>query len=440
MSMPNPQSSFDPWEQVDEILARIVPPTFPDQDFPVVAFGAVGDGTTDCYDAFRRAIDACHAAGGGRVVVPAGEYLLDGPIYLKSGVNLHVEAKALIRFGANPEDYLVGDPAKGGCVLVRWEGTRCYNFSPLIYAYRERDIAVTGGGTIDGQAARFWHEWKKRQEPDKARLREMGAKGIPVEERIFGRGYHLRPSLFHPYECENVLVEGVCVKGSPFWTIHPVYCTNVTVRGLFIDAGTTNDDGCDPDSCRDVLVENCRIRTADDNIALKAGRDQDAWGGRPCENVVVRNCTLVYSRANGICIGSEMSGDVRNVFVENCTVHYAREGAVCVKSNTDRGGAVENLFVRDVKADRCGRLILLDTRYKGVDQHEYPSRYRNFHFERITCHEAEEAGIEAIGVDDDQIAEVRFEAITIRHAPQGAHIERGRNVELKEVHVGGESL
>src|SRR5262249_10123286 len=161
-----------------------------------------------------KAIAQCHEAGGGRVIVPAGTYLTNGPIHLASNVNLHLAEGATIRFGTNPTDYLPVVP-------VRWESTRCYNYSPLVYAYRQKNIAVTGQGRLDGQAQAFWGEWKNKQTADQDRLREMGASGVPPERRVFGGGHHLRPSLCEFYDCRDVLIEGVTLERSPFWTLHP---------------------------------------------------------------------------------------------------------------------------------------------------------------------------------------------------------------------------
>lgn len=437
MHLEHAQHLSDPWDRVEHILGRIVPPTFPNRDFNVTDYGPVGDGVTDSLPAFREAIAACHEAGGGRVVVPPGRYLLQGPIHLLSNVNLHIQAKATLVFGTNPDDYLVGDPDKGGGVLVRWEGTRCYNYSPLIYAYRQQNIAVTGGGTIDGQASSFWHQWKKIQEPHKQILRRMGAEGTPLEQRVFGRGYHLRPSLFQPYECENVLLQGVTIKESPFWTIHPTFCRNVVIRHVSVEPGTTNDDGCDPDSCRDVLIEHCRIHTADDNIAIKAGRDQDAWGGPACENVIIRHCTLIYSNANGICIGSELSGDVRSVFVENCLIHRARDGALNVKSNPDRGGVIGNFFVRNVVVEDCGNLVKLETTYKDVTDSPYPTQYRNFRFDGLMCHTSRQAGLESIALRAGQIQGVEFRDIQIQNAHQDSVFTGTEGLRIEDVTVNG---
>jgi polygalacturonase len=412
-----------------DILSRIRPPRFADRDFNVQRFGATGDGKADCRASFLKAIAECHAAGGGRVTVPAGTYLSNGSIHLASNVNLHVAEGATIRFGTNPADYL---PA----VLVRWESTRCHNYSPLIYAFQQENIGVTGTGTLDGQAQAFWGEWKAKQTPDQEALREMGAKGVAVEKRMFGEGHFLRPSLCEFYDCRNVLIEGVTLKRSPFWTMHPVFCTNVTVRGVHVQPGTTNDDGCDPDSCRDVLIEDCEFDTADDNVSIKAGRDQDGWDGRPCKNIVVRRCRGIRSDANAYTIGSEVSGGVRNVYILDSSSGTAKS-ILYVKSNSDRGGAVENLWVRGIRAETADICIQLQTDYKGVTGRPYPSQYRNFHFEDVQCRKARRAGINSIGVAAKPIEEVYFKDITIESAGAGLQIAETRKIEVTNVRING---
>ncbi|HEY1493144.1 MAG TPA: glycoside hydrolase family 28 protein, partial [Candidatus Solibacter sp.] len=407
------------------------PPRFPDRAFDVMAYGATADGKTDCRAAFTQAIAECHKSGG-KVEVPAGSYLINGPLHLLSNVNLHLASGAKILFGTNSEDYL---PA----VLTRWEGTRCYNYSPLIYAHKQENVAITGSGTIDGQTRLMWHAWKQKQTADQNALREMGARGVPLEQRVFGKDHFLRPSLFQPYDCRNVLIEGVTFQGSPFWTVHPVFCTNVTVRGIHVLPGTTNDDGVDPDSCQDVLIEDCVFDTADDNIAIKAGRDQDAWGDRPCENVVVRRCTGVRSKANGYCIGSEMSGDVRNVYIEDCKVGDVGS-ALYIKSNSDRGGTVEGIWMRSVTVESCDYFVKIETDYKDVTGHPYPSQYRNFHFEDVSCQTARRCGIYSVGTAGKPVSGVTFQNVRIEHAAIAARIEATRDVEMHKVTVNGELL
>ena len=213
------------WESVPSILARIRPPKFPARDFLITSYGAVGDGKANNTEAIRRAVEACSRARGGRVVVPAGTFLT-GAIHLKSNVNLHVSEGATLKFSTDPKKYLP-------VVYTRWEGTELMNYSPLIYALDQQNIAVTGKGTLDGSASdENWWSWARRQGStpapaavDVRRLREMGNTGVPVAERVFGDGHYLRPSFIEPYRCRNVLVEGVRIINSPFWEIHPTLST-----------------------------------------------------------------------------------------------------------------------------------------------------------------------------------------------------------------------
>jgi polygalacturonase len=424
------QTAGDMDQNVSRILPRIHPPQFPNASFNIEHYGASGDGKSDSRPAIAKAIAECHAAGGGRVIVPAGTYLSNGPIHLLSNVNLHLEEGATIRFGTDPKNYLP-------VVLVRWESTRCYNYSPLIYANGQENIAITGAGTLDGQAQEFWGEWKSRQTPDQNLLRKMGSTKVPVKERVFGEGHFLRPTMCELYDCRNILLEGVTFKRSPFWTIHPVFCTNVTVRKIRVDPGTTNDDGCDPDSCRDVLIEDCIFHTADDNIAIKAGRDQDAWGDRACENIVIRRCS---SMNRAFAIGSEMSGDVRNVFILDCTVGDVSTAAIDIKCNSDRGGTVENVWVRGLRIESCYFCIRLWTDYKGITGHPYPSLFRNFHFEDIVCRNATQVGISSLGSDAKSIEDVHLKNITIVKAAKDIAIANTRGLKNENVRINGRLL
>ncbi len=280
------QAAAPPWDRAAAILRRIVPPRFPSRHFEITRFGAVGDGRADCTSAIRRAIAACRAAGGGRVVVPPGRFVT-GAIKLASGTELHLTPKATLAFSRDAKHYLP-------VVLTRWEGTELMNYSPFIYAFEAENIAITGTGTLDGQAdANNWWNWRgeggKKQAAARDRLMDLGARGVPVRERVFGEGHWLRPNFIQPYRCRNVLIEGVTIVNSPMWEIHPVLCQNVTVRNVTIRSHGPNNDGCDPESCRDVLIEGCTFDTGDDCIALKSGRNDD--GRRvnvPIENVIVR--------------------------------------------------------------------------------------------------------------------------------------------------------
>ena len=365
------------WAQVPEILARIAPPKFPARDFVITQFGAVADGKTDSSKAVRRAVDACARAGGGRVVVHAGEFLT-GAIHLQSHVELHLETNAVLKFSTDPKAYL---PA----VFTRFEGTECWNLSPLIYALGEHDVAVTGDGTLDGQADESnWLKWRKSSARKK--LPQMAEDNVPVEQRQFGESNQLRPDFIEFNRCQNVLIEGVKIRRSPMWEIHPLLCTNVTVRGVDIFSHGANNDGCDPESCRDVLIENCVFDTGDDCIAIKSGRNAD--GRRvnvPAENIVIRGCTMRDGHG-GVTIGSEISGGCSNVFVENCTMSSANLNCVLrLKSNAMRGGVLQNIFMRHVGVGLVKNSVLqIDFLYEEGAQGNFKPVARNVVMENIT--------------------------------------------------------
>ena len=415
------------------MVARIHAPEFPQRDFVVTSFGGVGDGKTDSLPAIRAAIEACGAAGGGRVVIPAGEFLACGPIVLRSRINLHVAGGAVLRFSGEPADFLP-------VVLTRWEGTLLYNYSPLIYARGAQDVAVTGHGIIDGNARAAFVAWLPRQTPAQNRLRQMGSDGVPVSERTFGEGHYLRPSMIQLFECRNVLVEGVTLKDSPFWVVHPVFCTNVTVREVTVDSLALNNDGCDPDSCTDVLIENCRFHTGDDGIAIKAGRDADAWrDGRMTENVVIRHCEF-QSRINALCIGSEMSAGVRNIFMEDC---HVAEGDSCLyfKSNRDRGGFIEHVRVRRIRIDVSrAAVIRFETNYHSYRGGNAPSQFSDFRIEEVSCASSDGYFLSAEGSVDLPIRNVRVKHVTVTNARVPLLLRHIEDLLLTDVHVSGQLL
>jgi unsaturated rhamnogalacturonyl hydrolase len=413
------------WDTATEILARIKAPTFPARDFPITAYGAVASGTTDATAAIAQAIAACHAAGGGRVVVPAGEFST-GAIHLKSNVNLHVSAGATLRF--NP------DPALYPIVFTRWEGVECMNYSPLIYAFEQENIAVTGSGTLDGGATLdTWWSWnvKRGPTPPKQRVARdaliaMGERDVPVAERVFGAGHFLRPNFIQPYRCKNILIEGVTIIRSPMWEVHPVLSTNVTVRGLTINSHGSNNDGCNPESCRDVLIENCIFDTGDDCIAIKSGRNRD--GRRvnvPSENIIVRGCTMKDGHG-GVVIGSEIAGGCRNVFVENCTMDSPNlDRALRFKSNAVRGGTIENIFMRNVQIGRVAEAIVtVDFLYEEGAKGTFMPTVRHVSLENITSKSSPRVffvvGFPGAIIDDIRVVNSTFAGVTasdiIHHA------------------------
>jgi polygalacturonase len=255
-------------------------------------------------------------------------------------------------FSQDPNDYL---PA----VFTRWQGIELMNYSPFIYSYGQRNIAVTGAGTLNGQAdANHWWNWKTLETPDFNALEAMADAGTPVSQRVFGSGHFLPPQMIQPFASDTVLLEGVTLINSPFWHLNPNLCRNVTVDGLTISSSGPNTDGCDPESCDGVVVQNVTYDTGDDCMAIKAGRDTD--GRRvnvPCQNVVIQNCDFADGHG-GITIGSEMTGGVKNVYARDLTMNSANlQAGHRIKTNTLRGGYVLNTHVyrsrRAPSAARC---------------------------------------------------------------------------------------
>ena len=382
----SPGAAQDPWAQVPGILARIVPPTFPSRDIDITAHGARADGTTDCTAAIAAAVKACNAAGGGRVVVPAGRFLT-GPIHLLDRVNLHVKEGATLAFVTDPARYLPP-------VLTRWEGMEMMGYSPLIYAHGVSNIAISGTGVLDGQATeQNWWAWKGGQNrplPNqlaaRAKLFELAEAGAPVAQRVFGAGSYLRPQFIQFMRCRNVLIEGVTIRNSPMWEVHPVECVNVTVRNLHIDTHGPNNDGCDPESCRDVLIEGCLFDTGDDCIAIKSGRNAD--GRRlniPTENVIVRNCTMKDGHG-GVTIGSEISGGVRNVFVEKCIMDSPNlDRALRFKNNAMRGGLLDHIYMRDCTIGEVAEGVLsIDLYYEEGEKGPFTPIVRDVELRNVT--------------------------------------------------------
>jgi polygalacturonase len=380
----------DPWDALPALLERIQPPSFPARDFSVKDYGAVADGKSDAGAAFKKAIEACHAAGGGRVVVPAGEYLT-GPIHLKSNVNLHVSAGATVRFSKDPARYLP-------VVLTRWEGIELLNYSPLIYAFEQQNVAVTGEGTLDGQAdATTWWHWKRNgipesQKPDRDQLFRQAEEGVPVERRVYGAGHYLRPQFLQPYRSRNVLIEGVTLKNSPMWVIHPVLSRNVTIRNVKVVSAGPNSDGCDPESSEDVLIEDSLFDTGDDCIAIKSGRNADGRRlAAPSQRIVVRGCRMRAGHG-GVTIGSEVSGSVRDVYVLKAVMSSPElERGIRIKTNAMRGGVVENVFVRDVEIGEVGNAIDVDLLYEEGANGPFTPTVRNIRVERMSVAKADHA-------------------------------------------------
>jgi polygalacturonase len=433
-----------PWSQAQSIIDSFSRPlVFREEDFPITGFGAEPcalvpvtawisfaeeaamstpkPGAVDCHPAIKAAIAACHKAGGGRVVIPAGNWFCAGPIRLLSNVHVHLKAGAHVYFSNRPGDYAKdGDidcGPHGMLTVTRFEGNDLLNYSPLVYAYGQKNIALTGEdwtSILDGQGGlKFadspnnpdcWWSWKGREQHtegkadkhvlntgktevhvnplnpkslrevaphlsaaeaefiqgpgDKWRrdadfLRALGEARVPLEKRVFGIGHYLRTHMVQFISCTDVLFQNYQTTNTPFWQHNPVHCRNVHVKGIFANSMGPNNDGFDPESCDNVLIEDSQFNTGDDCIAIDAGKGPDTQFG-PAQNIVIQNCRM-QSGHGGLTLGSIMSGGIQNVYAQNLVFensHWRTDPlnvAIRLKCSMNRGGFLRNVHVRNVK-------------------------------------------------------------------------------------------
>jgi len=423
---PAPASGVD-WGMIDVIVGRIEAPRIPDRTFVVQG---PADGVTDARPAILKAIDEASAAGGGKVVLGKGVWFSEGPIVLKSHIELHLDEGATLLFSPRASDYLP-------VVKTRWEGTEVMSYSPLIYAPGVEDVAITGKGVIDGNARSEFHAWAKVAEPDFVRLRKMGFTGVPLAQRQFGEGAHLRPPAIQLFGAKRVLLEGYTVKNSPFWVNHLVYSDQVRVNGIRVESLFGNNDGVDVDSSTNVLIENSVFRTGDDSVVVKSGRDLDGRTiARPSQYVVVRGNDM--GGEDGIALGSEMSGGIRHVFF---TDNVLRKGvsAIRFKANLDRGGTVEDIGVRNMTVEDFETLFWFQLDYPGELGGNFPATYRNIVFENFKVQNVGTV-FEAHAPASAPLRDVTLRNVTIATARTGFVLENVQGLKLENVTIAGKAV
>jgi polygalacturonase len=407
------------WDAVPAILARIVPPTFPNLDCDITQYGGVGDGTTDNTAAFAKAIQDCSSKGGGRVVVPAGTFFT-GPIEILSNINLYVSAGATIKFTTDPSKYLPN-------VEVSWEGSLCQNYHPLVWAHDATNVAITGTGTIDGNASNNdWYKWSHLETTDQTNLRQQNANGVAPAMRIYGDKHYLRPGLIEFIRCTNVLFDGFTAKNSPFWTVHPVLSTNVTARNFHSEGSVPNTDGFDPESCTDVLVQNATLAVGDDALAIKAGRDRDGHTYyKPSQNIVIENSTML-SRVGGLTIGSEMSGGVQNVYMQDCTLANSSgnlQYGYYIKSAITRGGFIKDIYSRRITVGKVQAFFYMTGHYVSgtvVGPTAY-TIFNNINVDTATVAQTTNSPFFIAGSDASLVAtDINLSNITVKASPAPA--------------------
>ena len=442
--------------QYKQIEQSIRVPQFANKDYVITKFGASTEASAaKNQKAIQKAIDQCSKKGGGRVVVPAGCKFLTGAITLKNGVNLHVEEGAVLEFAFLPELYPI--------VETSWEGLECFNLSPCIYAFGAKDIAVTGKGTIDGGGSNdTWWPWNgnprfgwkegmiSQRGGSRARLLKNGEDGIPMynekgerfPERIFGPEDGLRPQLVSFNKCEGILLEDITLLRSPFWVIHPLHSTDITVRRVKMINDGPNGDGCDPECCDRVLIEDCFFNTGDDCIAIKSGRNRDGRErNMPSKNIIIRNCEMKNGHG-GVVVGSEISGGCQNVYAHDCVMDSPElERVLRIKTNSCRGGIIENINMRDIKVGVCKESVLkinLDYEHNEICCRGFYPTVRNIYMENVTS-EKSQYGVQIIGLNEDTyvydvlVKNCRFNGVSDGNSISG----KTRNVTFDNLFING---
>ena len=446
------------WDEgmYQQIEQSIRVPQFAEKAFPITKFGAKTTNTAvQNQKAIQKAIDTCSKKGGGKVIIPAGEKFLTGAITLKDGVNFVVEEGATLEFVFQPELYPI--------VETSWEGLECFNLSPCIYAFKAKDIAITGKGTIDGGGSNdTWWPWNgnprfgwkegmiSQRIESRPRLLKNGEDGIPMynekgertPERVFGPQDGLRPQLVSFNKCEGILLEDVTLLRSPFWVIHPLHSTDITVRRVKMINDGPNGDGCDPECCDRVLIEDCYFNTGDDCIAIKSGRNRDGRErNMPSKNIIIRNCEMKNGHG-GVVIGSEISGGCQNVFAHDCVMDSPElERVLRIKTNSCRGGIIENINMRNVKVGVCKESVLkinLDYEPKEICCRGYYPTVRNVYMENVTS-ESSQYGVQIIGLDEDTyvyditVKDCKFNGVKDGNFMSG----KTRNINFENLFING---
>jgi DNA sulfur modification protein DndE len=407
--------------------------------FLVTDFGAIGDGQTLNTAAFAKAIAACSKAGGGRVVVPPGLWLT-GPIQLQSNVNLEVQRGALVQFSRDKALYPAlpaGSPWGGG------------NPTPLLYAYMAHDIAVTGGGILDG-GGDAWRPVKKEKVTD-AQWRALTASGgtLSNKESVWWPGNEARdyrPFMVQLVNCAKILLQDVTLRNAPKFVVYPSKCTDLSMTGVnvFNEYYAQNGDGIDISASRGVLLYRCNVSVGDDGICMKSSGDYTQTpDSASLENVVIAACN-VYHAHGGFVIGSNTDGGMRRIYVTDCN-YVGTDIGIRVKSNAGRGGLVREVYIdRIFMTDIVHEAISFNTYYEDAPAGSDPNKrsepkpgktpiFTDFHIRNVYCRGAGQA-IALTGLPGTPVSHIYFDRVRIS-ATTGLTTRDARDIELKGVSI-----
>ncbi len=435
------------WQLKDSILKAIKLPEIPDRIFNITDYGAKGDGTFDNSAIFKKVITKCANEGGGKIIVPEGQFLTT-PIHLDNNINLHISENAEILFSKKIEDYPI--------VQTAFEGNELMNFSPLIYANNKQNIAITGKGILNGQASNtFWWPWRGRtafgwkigqpkQNSSVRKLKEdLAENNVPIKDRVFGVGEYIRPTFIEPFECTNVLIKDITIINSPFWALHPFRSKSVTIDGVKIKSHGPNNNGCNPEYSKNVVIKNCFFDTGDDCISIKSGRNKEGRRvGIKSENIVIENCKM-KDGSGAIVIGSEISAGIKNIYVDNCEMSSPNlDRAFRIKTNTKRGGIVENVYIRNITIGYVKEAVLkINLRYgpyteTGSHMHEI----KNIVLENITVENGGKFGILSKGYEEKTIDNITLQNVTIKKVESPYYLEGINKINFYQTYINGKLI
>lgn len=405
--------------------------------YNVISYGAKNDSSIIATKAIAKAIAAASKAGGGTVYFPAGKYLT-GPIHLKSNITIFIDAGAELHFSDNFDNYLPMVPS-------RYEGVDVTSFSPLFYAYGAENISITGRGIIDGHGKKWWdfvEGYKKDQPRSKWQFQfDSLNKNIllPDDPAQMKRGF-LRPPFIQTMYCKNVLIEGISIRNSPFWTVNPEFCENVTVHAVTINnPHSPNTDGINPESCKYVHISNCHISVGDDCITIKSGKDIPGRTKQmPAEDYTITNCTML-SGHGGVVIGSEMSGDVRRIAISNCIFDGTDKG-IRIKTTRGRGGVVEDIRVSNIVMNNIKDIaFVMDMQYSKTKEEplsERTPRFRNIHISNVSGNAKQAAYVN--GLEEMPVSDISFHNIDLI-TEEGFVLKNAKNIAFHQVQISSKN-
>ena len=435
-------------KKMDDLKQSIQVPKFKNNDYLASNFGFnTSNNVTDNTTILNNLINKCNKEGGGKIIITKGIYNIS-KIHLLSNVHLHLDKGVELKFSTNPDHYLP-------VVHTSFEGNELMNYSPFIYAYQQENIAITGDGVLNGQANKEnWWPWVghesygyKKGQPsyndigNRDLLIQMANDNTPIEERVFGKNHYFRPAFIQTVESKRILIDGIKIINAPFWIIHPFKSSHITVNNVNIDSHGPNNDGCNPEYSSFVRISNSTFNTGDDCIAIKSGRN--AEGRRvniPSENILIEDCKMIDGHG-GVVMGSEISAGVRNVYVRNCVMNSPNlERAIRIKTNTTRGGFVENVYVKNLEVIEVEEAVLkINTFYGFYNEPDGPyiPTIKNIYLENIKVKNGGKYAVMIDGRPQQPIGNIVLKDFIVEKVKEPFSLKNVEPIQFRNTQING---